>query len=257
MHFAGPRTRACRRGIIASALCANPVAWLPSLPARQRGGRGSERSDREAHAHALTASHSAAGRRCSSTLVSRLAARARRRSHRQDELSPARCDSPFSYGSAHAIVGARAAAPALRAHGLPRRRRAAIRRHKLGFPPDNRWLVRLDHLRSPGLKSTKLKKSSRPTPPHLPAPPVRFLTRVDSVTVQDRFERHRSVSYTPRSKRGPHGGPRRGMAGRLRRCQSPDFPESADRCHLAHPVVAVCARNWAISTSGRAPHTPE
>ena len=42
MHFAGPRTRACRRGIIASALCARSVTQLPSLTVRQRGGRGIE-----------------------------------------------------------------------------------------------------------------------------------------------------------------------------------------------------------------------
>ena len=80
-------------------------------------------------------------------------------SHRHLELSPKRCDSRCNCGMAHVIVGARVAASALSAHSvLPRRRRAAIRRHKLGSSSDNRWLVRLGRVCSPGLKSNKLKK---------------------------------------------------------------------------------------------------
>ena len=60
MHFAGPRTCACQREIIASALWEYPVAQLQSPTVRQRGGHGCERSDRDPHAHALTTPHSAA-----------------------------------------------------------------------------------------------------------------------------------------------------------------------------------------------------
>ena len=88
--------------------------------------------------------------------------------------------------------------------------------------------MRLDHVCSPGLNSTKLKKSSSPAPPTSLLSRAFSHARVDSGTVQDhRFERHWAVPYTPRSKRTQRGAPRRGPLGRLQRSPRGDFPESA------------------------------